>query len=252
MPIPYNTAQPVYVSDLILRTKQRADIEKSGTAGVVSDSELLTYLNIYYRQLAMKIDHKYEYYRAKYYNIQTVLGQLRYPLPADFYNLLGIGLVNVPGPAPDTWTPLQPWDMVNQNIPGTGFMNFTNGMFTNMTYRVIDRQFEFKPMKSAQIVGVWYTPMAMQLRSPGDVIEEWCMPGWEEYVITGAAMLIAAKEQQAIAMLEQMWLMIDAQIDSFIPSRDSFQPQRVQRAWWGSQWPFGMFGGYFGPGQGGL
>lgn len=245
-------AQPILVSELVLRTKQRADIEKSGSAGVVSDTEILRLLNLYGNQLKMEIDKTYEYYTATYFNIVTQAGVLRYSLPHDFYKLIGIGLVDVIGPSPNTWTPLQHWDFANQNIPGTGFITFTNGMYTRMTYRIAGvgpngPNIEFRPVKSNQTLGIWYTPQFVPFKTVADPVPAWMMPGWEEYLIVGAAMMITAKEQLGVEMHGQIFKMIETQVRNFAPNRDEFQPETVKRVWTGINNGFGPFNnGYYG------
>jgi hypothetical protein len=241
----------IQVLELKDRIKQRADIEKSGSAGVSSDLEILRLINLYMYRLEGLIQKAYENYRAQYYNLKTVVGQVTYPLPANFSKLLGIGIVDVAGKSYNVWTPLQHWQMANQNRPTGGFINFTNGMYSNVTFRLMDGNIEFIPVKSAQIIGVWYAPTAQQFRDFNESLPAWIQPGWEEYLVAGPAMMIAAKEQRSAGISDEIFKMIEAQIASFIPNRDSYLPETVQRAWAGQNaFPFGAFPtGFYGGGS---
>ncbi len=242
-------ATPLKVRDVYTRMKQRADIEKSGDGGLISDPEALNLIQLGTNNLHDVIVRTNELYIARYFNIITAPNQLEYPIPHDFFNLLSIGLVNKVGPAPDTWTPLYQWKMQNQNIPGNGFLFFTNGMYTIMQYRVIAGAIEFR---SNQIVGIWYVPTAPQFKGLDDYLPPYFMPGWEEYLVSYAAQLIGAKEQNGVAMHEEIKKQVLAQIASFSMSRDSFRPETVTDCWMPqSAWPFGMMGSY-GPGSNGF
>ena len=239
-------ADPISVQEVFTRIKQRADIEKSGSAGVCSDAEVLNLLNLHYRKLHGEIQKMYENYTATYYNIQTVVNQLRYPLPKDFYKLLSVGIVDSVGASPNTFTALEHWNFNDQNVPGTGFLNFTNGYYTQMRFRIVGRNLELRPVKSVQLLGIWYSPSPVTLGMK-DSLPEWVLPGWEEYIVCGAAMMIAAKEQALVTVHQQILQMVSDQVKSFVPNRDSFKPELVSRAWRHQRnWPGNGFGDGFG------
>lgn len=248
MPTP---APAVSVQEVVQRVLQRTDLERVGTGGIVSQPEVLGLINLYMNRLAMEIDKTYEYYRESFYNVQTVAGTQLYALPADFYKLLGVGLVDRPGRNYQTWTPLNHWDMANQSVPGTGFMQFTNGAFTYMTYRVIGSgvgagpNIEFRPTNSSQLVAVLYSPQAPRFVSLNETMPGWMALGWEEYLVCGAASMINAKQEIEDQMTVQIMAEILAQVKAFAPNRDAFQPETVKRTWMPrSRWPFG--GGFYG------
>lgn len=246
---PVQTASTLQVADVILRTKQRADIEKSGSTGVVSDAEILSLVNTGARMLDDLITKSYEDYRAEYWCFPTVARQIMYTLPGNFYKLRRIGVVDQLGSTPNTWTPLYPFDLNQNNLPGTGFFFFTNGAYPSMAYRLTDRMLELRPCTSVQNIGVWYTPQPPVFKSPQDYLPSYYMPGWEEYIVCWAAMMISAKRQMANVVAEQMWEEIKQQIASFVPNRDSANPAMVQQSWVPpSMWP--GYGGPYGGGYG--
>jgi hypothetical protein len=239
-------ASPLQVSDLILRMKQRADIEKSGSAGVVSDSEILNLARQGARMLDSLINKTYQYYTMQYWSFATVINVQQYPLPTNFAKLLGIGLVPAVGTTPTSWTPLYHWDMNTQNLAGTGFLYFTNGVYTFMRYRIAGTNVELRPVSSIQSVGIYYTPQAPGFLTTGDYLPPYWLPGWEEYIVNWGALMISAKREIANDFAAEMWKEIKDQISSFIPNRDSANPERVQDAWLRPSMYPAPYGGPFG------
>jgi hypothetical protein len=115
-----------------------------------------------------------------------------------------------------------------------------------MKYRIAGPYLELRPVKTTQFVGMFYTPQAPNFLTVSDYLPGYYQPGWEEYIVNWMAMMIAAKRQMANDVAETMWKEIKEQIASFVPNRDSANPELVQKTWMRpSMWP-GMGGGPFG------
>lgn len=245
------------VGDVIKRAKQRADIEKAGSAGFIGDDEALQLCQLGFAQLQNLIINSYEYWIKSYTSFNTVFNKVQYDFNTigapDLYKPLAIGIVQNQGSVPnianfDSWSPLEPYDMQNQNLPASGFLQFTNAYYTDMRYMWLADQLELRPVKAICTVGIYYIPVAPQFANYADELPYWCKPGWEEYIVAFMAWMIAGKEGTGTAQALQVWQMISDQIKNFTPNRDQFNPHTVSDAWRsrfsGGYWGGGFFSGY--------
>lgn len=246
----------ITVGDVWTRIKQRADIEKSGASGFVSDNEGIKLIQVGTSQLQNLVMNTYEDWISRYATFTTVLNQLTYPVSsigiADFYKLKSIGIItNVSSPQ-DSWMPLEHYDDMSMNLPAGGFFQFTSGFFTDMRYGlradVGGPTIELRPVKAVTTLGVYYIPVPPTFETLDDELPYWIMPGWEEYMVAFGAWMVGVKERTSVEAHKEVWDMITRQIMNFAPNRDSFQPHTVIRA---SSYSYGAgyrggWGGYGG------
>lgn len=223
----------ITVGDVLTKIKQRADLEKSGAQGFASDSEIIGLIQLGVSQLQNLVVDSDEYWISRYVTFTTVINQLTYPFASiglgDMYKPLAIGLTSNTSSTQDTWTPLEQFDLMDMNLGGGGFFQFTNGAFTDMRYKFLGQALEFRPVKAAQLVGVYYVPQAPQFASTKDVLPSWIQRGWEEYPVAFAAWMLGIKEQTGIDSRKEVWALIADQIKNFAPNRDRFRPHTVTR-----------------------
>lgn len=240
----------ITVQEVITRSLERADLAKSGASGFMSPTEMLRLTQLGLAQLQNMIINTYEYWIKSFTTFNTITNQVSYSFDqigaSDLYKPLGIGLIQSVDQPFESWTPLEHWNMDNQNLPASGFIQFTNGYYTDMRYLFMADRLELRPVKAVCAVGLYYVPTAPQLASPADLLPYWCKPGWEEYLVAFNAWMIAGKEQAGTEVQMQIWNMISEQIKNFAPNRDQFKPFTVQDSWRSRNASNDMGGGFYG------
>ena len=144
-----------------LRTasRQRADMVNST---FVSDSELSSYINASYFELYDLLVQKYgnDYYVTEY-SFQLQGNVSRYPLPPDFFKLLGVDLQISGGP--DGYVSLRPFMLAERNRYSTANVQTWIGV-TNLRYRISGNELWFTPSpQSGQTIRLWYIPRLAEL-----------------------------------------------------------------------------------------
>ncbi len=222
----------ITVGDIILRIKQRADLEKSGASGFVSDTEATTLIQLAAAQLQNLIMMSYESWLGRYVTFSTVANQSAYPFAAygmpDFYKLLSIGITTAANP--DDWTPLDHADNKSASISGYGggFLSFTNGGGgANLTFCLRSTGIELSTVRSVQLIGVRYIPKPPQFSAITDELPQWIYPGWEEYLVAFVAWMVGIKERAGVQSAKEVWQIVSGQIQNWAPNRDSFRPHTV-------------------------
>lgn len=147
-----------------LRTaaRQRADMVYSQ---FVSDSELNSYINASYYELYDLLVQKYgnDYFMKEYsFELQNNVSQ--YPLPADFFKLLGVDLQISAGP--DGYVSLRPFTLAERNRYSTANVQTWIGV-TNLRYRISAGNLWFTPSpQTGQTIRIWYVPRLAELVDP--------------------------------------------------------------------------------------
>lgn len=225
----------ITVGDIVTRMKQRADIEKSGSSGFIADIEAIKLVQMATAQLQNLIIDTSENWLGKYNTFYTIPSQTVYPYAAismsDIYKPLGIGMTDASNP--QSWTALEPFDFMNMNSGGTGFLQFTNtfaGAGCGLQYMFFADTIELRTPQTVQQIGVRYVPLAPQFATVADELPSWIKPGWEEYLVACGAWMIGIKEQNGVANHEQVWQLIAKQIQNFAATLDKFRPHTVIRA----------------------
>lgn len=147
-----------------LRTaaRQRADMVYSQ---FVSDSELNSYINASYFELYDLLVQKYgNDYFMKEYSFELQNGVSQYPLPPDFFKLLGVDLQISAGP--DGYVSLRPFTLAERNRYSTANVQTWIGV-TNLRYRISAGNLWFTPSpQTGQTIRIWYVPRLAELVDP--------------------------------------------------------------------------------------
>lgn len=212
---------------LELRTasKQRADMVNSS---FVSDSEWNSYINQSYFELYDILIQKYgDFYFVK--NPQptfTTDGTSQsYPLPSDFYKLLGVDL-NLVVSSQNGWVSLSRY-----NFPERNKFTFPNaqgfyGRWARLEYAIVGPNIMFTPVPSAnQQIRLWYIPTLVTLSGDSDTMDG--ISGWTEYVIIDAAIKAGQKEETDVGVLMAQKKDMLARIESAAENRDAANPCTV-------------------------
>lgn len=216
-------ATTLTLADLILQTRQRADMVQSQ---FVTDAELTGYINESYAELYDLLVEKYgnDYFVNSYQF--TTDGSSQFALPADLYKLLGVDVQ-----CGMKWESLHAFNFSDRNSPHS------------MRYRILGSSLMLSPQAPAgRTLQVWYVPRPVALVAATDTIDQ--ISGWGEYVVTDAAIKCLAKEESDCSVLMAQKQALILRIQSAAENRDAGQPATVtdncQKHWsfWGSPWGF--------------
>ena len=150
------------LAQLRTASRQRADMVNST---FVSDPELNSYINASYYELYDLLVQKYgNDYFMKEYSFQLQGNISQYPLPADFFKLLGVDLQISDGP--DGYVSLRPFTLVERNRYSTANVQTWIGV-TNLRYRISAGNLWFTPSpQTGQTIRIWYVPRLSELVDP--------------------------------------------------------------------------------------
>lgn len=168
--------------------RARADQQNSR---FISDVELLAYINGSYSALYDKLVEAAEDYYRKEYQIPIVQGQYSYPVPEDFYKILGVDYLRS--------AQYYPMDKFN--------------------FREREAYLTQPTIPASKL---WYVPVITRLVDDTDTIDG--VNGWEEWLILDAAIKCMAKEESDPSTLMQQWKAADDRISTMRKDRDQGQP----------------------------
>lgn len=150
------------LAQLRTASRQRADMVNST---FISDAELSSYINASYFELYDLLVQKYgnDYYMTEYsFKLQGNVS--RYPLPPDFFKLLGVDLQISGGP--DGYVSLRPFTLAERNRYSTANVQTWIGV-TNLRYRISGNDLWFTPSpQTGQTIRIWYIPRLAELVDP--------------------------------------------------------------------------------------
>jgi hypothetical protein len=205
---------------LALRTaaRQRADQVNSG---FVSDTELNSYINA---SLCELYDLIISTYGEDYY-VTTATTALTsstdtYALPSDFYKCVGVDLVI----ANNTAITLERFNFVERNQ----YRYTIGGFFNQITskYKIIGNNIKFLPFPAGGVsVKIWYIPVPTLLVGDSDTFDG--VSGWEEYIITDAAIKMMQKEESDVSVLAAQKMALVKRIQDMAPNRDAGSAPRI-------------------------
>lgn len=206
-----------------LRTlcKQESDMVNSS---FISDSEWNSYINQSYFELYDLMVQKYgDDYFSEQHNFVTDGTSYLYPLPADFYKLLGLDLA-LSG-SDDSYVTIRRFNFADRNryaVPN--FQSFYG--VTNMRYRLNGNDLWITPVPSGgQNMRLWYVPRLTPLAADGDTVDG--ISGWTEYIIVDAAMKAMAKEESDVTVLMARKTGLIQRIEAAAENRDAANPMTV-------------------------
>jgi hypothetical protein len=199
------------------RSRQRADMVNSR---FITDAELNYFINASFGELYdLLVNSRGENYYVSSYNFTTTINQDTYPLPADFFKLMGVDYVTSTTQA----ITLKAFRWQERNRFREPFYNVRN---YNLMYQVRGNNLVFIPTPNgSQQIRLWYIPRHQELALDTDSFDG--INGWEEYIIIDAAIKMRVKEESPVEELILAKNDMKARILSACSGRDSGEPPRV-------------------------
>jgi len=220
---PVNYGQ-VSLGAIRLAAQQRADMINNN---FVTTQEWNSYISKSYTELYDMLVEVYadEYYLASPYQFITDgRSPALYPLPVDFYKLLGVDLGI--SSSNNAWLTLRkfPFAKRNQYLYGNTTVNFLG--YLNLQYRLMGNNIEFVPYPIAnQVIQLWYIPRPKVLMADSDILDG--ISGWDEYVVIDAAIKAMQKEESDITVLAAQKMAMEQRIRAAASNRDAGMPEQV-------------------------
>lgn len=215
----------ITVSSLITNARQRANKERSN---FVTDSEVLGLVDRAYKELYDLVVTTYQDYYADSYDFNVVGGVKDYPLPDNFYKLLGVDMYI----DADRFVTLRQFMFQERNK--YRFNMITPTIPTQiMQYHILGSDLRFMPSPTSQTqMRLWYVPRAKNLTLSGspasnetNVING--QNGWEDFIITTAAIYILLKEESDVSGLMAMKEEAKQRVMSVGVNRNTAEPERI-------------------------
>lgn len=211
------------VGNLRLQCQQRCNFENNP---FVTNQEWNSYINESYKELYDIIVQKFgsDYYVATPYTYTTTQNLQLYPLPSDFYKLLGVEIALNPSDS-NSWISLRQFEFVQRNL--FNYPNlFTFYGITNLRYRLNGTNLMVVPAPTGnQTIRIWYAPRPDQLIDDTDTVD--AVSGWEEYIIADCCIKALTKEESdpSVFMAQKQALL--KRIEEASENRNIGDPQRV-------------------------
>lgn len=217
------------VGNIRLQAQQRCDRVNSD---FITDQEWNSYINESYKELYDILIQKFgdDYYVATPYTYTTsgtvdpVTQASTYPLPMDFYKLLGVEVALNPQD-PNSWVTLRKFEFIQRNL--WNFPNvYTFYGVTNLRYRLNGNNLYIVPIASSgQTIRIWYAPRPNQLINDTDTLD--MVSGWEEYIIADICIKAMAKEESDVTVFAAQKGALLQRITEVGENRDIGEPETV-------------------------
>lgn len=174
-----------------LEAKQRADMVNSS---FITDQEWNSYINASYYELYDVLTQKFgdDYFVAHPYTYTTQSTEQLYPLPTNFYKLLGVEIQLNTG-NPNSWVTMKNFQFIDRNR--WSYPNiYTFYGITNLRYRINGNNLMIVPTTQAgQTIRIWYIPRQTELVNDGSIVDG--VSGWEEYIVVDACIKAWNKQE---------------------------------------------------------
>jgi hypothetical protein len=145
-----------------------------------------------------------------------------YPLPADFFKLIGVDLQTTS--AADGYVTLKPFAVAERNQYARP--NIQGGR-SNLRYRIVGNRIWLIPRASSgQTVRLFYVPRVTNLVNDTDVLDG--VSGWEDYVIVDAVIKALAKEESDTTVFEREKAGLTDRLESEAENRDAANSETVR------------------------
>lgn len=220
--------------------RQRCNFENSQ---FVTDTELTSYINQSYFELYDLIVQKYgdNYYVQTPYVFTTDGVTQFYPLPSDFYKLLGVDLAL--SNTVDSFVTIRPFNFSDRNryaVPN--FQSFYG--VTNLRYRLNNNSLWLTPIPAAnQTIRIFYVPEMTTLVSGTDTVDG--ISGWTEYIIVDGCIKCLEKEESDVSVFMAQKQALIQRIEAAAENRDAANPMTVSDTQYSDfWWPTGSGSGY--------
>lgn len=209
--------------NIILEAQQRCDKVNSQ---YYSPQELMSMCSQSRKELYDILVQKFgnDYYLATPYQYLTSNQVQFYPLPDDFYKLLGVDVALNNGD-PNSWVTLKEFNFIQRNL--YNFPNvYTMYGITNLRYRLMGDNLEIVPVPSGgQTIQLWYAPRVSQLLKVTDIVDG--VSGWEEYIVVDMCIKMLTKEESDVSVYMTQKQMLLKRIEEAAENRDVGEPQTV-------------------------
>lgn len=217
------------VANVILQAQQRCDRVNSN---FITQQEWTSYSNESYKELYDLLIQKFgnDYFIATPYTyttsgtVDSVTQASTYPLPNDFYKLMGAEVALNPAD-PNSWVTIRKFEFIQRNL--WNFPNvYTFYGVTNLRYRLNGSNLFIVPIPSSgQTLRIWYAPRPNQLLNPTDTLD--MVSGWEEYIITDICIKAMAKEESNTDVFMAQKAALKQRIEEAAENRDIGEPETV-------------------------
>ena len=211
------------LSDIRTAARQRSDMVNSQ---FVTDAEFNGYVNASAYELLDLLEQKYgtNYQFGLPYQFGTDGQTDQYPLPPDFYKLMGVDLLL--GSTPQYSLTIQPFQFSERNRWAWPNMQALYGL-VNLRYRMVGNMLWLIPRAAAgQVIRLWYVPRMVPMVQDTDVLWQ-AISGWEEYVIVDAATKALVKEESDPSALMAQKSALVMRIEAAAEARDEGRPPVV-------------------------
>jgi hypothetical protein len=197
-----------------LRTNARNRADMAGSQ-FVSDAELNGYLNSSANELWDLLVSTVEDYGLSSSTVSLVAGTDTYSLPASFYKLRGVDLVDSNGNIIATLKPYNFRERASYSYSPT----WNLAGLAYLRYHVQGNSIKFVPLPNQnQNVLLWFIPVLTQMVSDSDTLDG--VNGFEEYVVVDAARKMRIKEESDTSQLDMEKAALKQRIESMAASRD--------------------------------
>jgi hypothetical protein len=196
----------VTLAELKARTRARADMPDP--IGLVSDTELLGYINSAYCSLYQLIVAAYTDDYTKSATLTVAAGSDSVSLPTDFFQLRGV-------------------DWQTQTLRPFNFHNRNDFQFTSAkTYQLVGSKLYIRPTTNAAgTYTVWYIPAVTQLVLDADTVT---VPNrWDEYIVLKAAINCLNKEETNTTVHSQELAELTEEIKAAAMNRNAGDPETI-------------------------
>lgn len=223
------------LSAITLAAQQRSDQVNSN---FLSASEWTYNVNASIQELYDLLIQKFGnlYYFATPSTFVTDGTSQQYSLPSNFYKLYGVDLQLFGAPNLTSFITLKRFPFGERNKYAIPNYQTYFGV-TNLQYAITGNKLFFIPIPAAnQTIQVWYAPAFTPLVNPTDTFDG--INGYEEYVVTDAAIKAMQKEESDTSVLERQKMALIKRIEEAAENRDVGSPSTITDVNWSNfGWP---------------
>lgn len=227
------------------QAQQRADMVNSN---FITTAEWNAYINASYYELYDILVQKFgdDYFVASPYTYTTQVNLQFYPLPVDFYKLLGAEVQLNTG-APNSFVTLKKFQFIDRNR--WSYPNiYTFYGITNMRYRINGNNLMIVPIPQAgQTIQIWYIPRQAELINDGSIVDG--VSGWQEYIIVDACIKAWNKQESDPSVFMAQKAALLKRIEEAAENRDVGEAEHVSDS---KSLNYGWGSGSDGNGPGGM
>ncbi len=211
-------ARTVQLSILRSRARTKADMV---TSQFVTDAEFNQMLSDSWTELYDLLTTAYEDYYSASTSITLVGGTDTYSLPADFYKLLGVDLVL----GSQTFS-LKRFNWADRNLYRQNVLTASSLGITDLRYQLRGGSIVFIPIPAGTgSATLWYIQAPSSLVNDTDTIDG--QSGWDEYVVTDAAIKALQKEESDVSVLMAQKESLKRRILGAAKNRDAGSPRTI-------------------------